>query len=136
MNETRDLVEELKERGERDKVTLTKANDAIGVAIERVVSVETNAQSLSVGIHKLKSDIDSVLLTDSKVLEVLDDELIIAEKNYNNTELGLEELRNEITELESTSRILTDRYDNLKLQRDLLEDMNNKLDKLDCENEF
>lgn len=136
MNETRDLVEELKERGERDKVTLTKANDAIGVAIERVVSVETNAQSLSVGIHKLKSDIDSVLLTDSKVLEVLDDELIIAEKNYNNTELGLEELRNEITELESTSRILTDRYDNLKLQRDLLEDMNNKLDKLDCEKEF
>ena len=129
-------MEELKERGERDKVTLTKANDAIGVAIERVVSVETNAQSLSVGIHKLKSDIDSVLLTDSKVLEVLDDELIIAEKNYNNTELGLEELRNEITELESTSRILTDRYDNLKLQRDLLEDMNNKLDKLDCEKEF
>ena len=136
MNETRDLVEELKERGERDKVTLTKANVAIGVAIERVVSVETNAQSLSVGIHKLKSDIDSVSLTDSKVLEVLDNELIIAEKNYNNTELGLEELRNEITELESTSRILTDRYDNLKLQRDLLEDMNNKLDKLDCEKEF
>ena len=129
-------MEELKERGERDKVTLTKANDAIGVAIERVVSVETNAQSLSVGIHKLKSDIDSVSLTDSKVLEVLDNELIIAEKNYNNTELGLEELRNEITELESTSRILTDRYDNLKLQRDLLEDMNNKLDKLDCEKEF
>ena len=129
-------MEELKERGERDKVTLTKANDAIGVAIERVVSVETNAQSLSVGIHKLKSDIDLVSLTDSKVLEVLDDELIIAEKNYNNTELGLEELRNEITELESTSRILTDRYDNLKLQRDLLEDMNNKLDKLDCEKEF
>ena len=136
MNETGDLVEELKERGERDKVTLTKANDAIGVAIERVVSVETNAQSLSVGVHKLKSDIDSVSLTDSEVLEVLDDELIIAEKNYNNTELGLEELRNEITELESTSRILTDRYDNLKLQRDLLEDMNNKLDKLDCEKEF
>lgn len=136
MDETRDLVEELKERGERDKVTLTKANDAIGVAIERVASVETNAQSLSVGIHKLKSDIDLVSLTDSKVLEVLDDELIIAEKNYNNTELGLEELRNEITELESTSRILTDRYDNLKLQRDLLEDMNNKLDKLDCEKEF
>lgn len=129
-------MEELKERGERDKVTLTKANVAIGVAIERVVSVETNAQSLSVGIHKLKSDIDSVSLTDSKVLEVLDNELIIAEKNYNNTELGLEELRNEITELESTSRILTDRYDNLKLQRDLLEDMNNKLDKLDCEKEF
>lgn len=129
-------MEELKERGERDKVTLTKANDAIGVAIERVVSVETNAQSLSVGVHKLKSDIDSVSLTDSEVLEVLDDELIIAEKNYNNTELGLEELRNEITELESTSRILTDRYDNLKLQRDLLEDMNNKLDKLDCEKEF
>lgn len=136
MDETRDLVEELKERGERDKVTLTKANDAIGVAIERVASVETNAQSLSVGIHKLKSDIDLVSLTDSKVLEVLNDELIIAEKNYNNTELGLEELRNEITELESTSRILTDRYDNLKLQRDLLEDMNNKLDKLDCEKEF
>ena len=129
-------MEELKERGERDKVTLTKANDAIGVAIERVASVETNAQSLSVGIHKLKSDIDLVSLTDSKVLEVLNDELIIAEKNYNNTELGLEELRNEITELESTSRILTDRYDNLKLQRDLLEDMNNKLDKLDCEKEF
>ena len=136
MDETRDLVEELKERGERDKVTLTKANDAIGVAIERVVSVETNAQSLSVGIHKLKSDIDLVSLMDSKVLEVLDDDLIIAEKNYNNTELGLEELRNEITELESISRILTDRYDNLKLQRDLLEDMNNKLDKLDCEKEF
>ena len=136
MNETGDLVEELKERGERDKVTLTKANDAIGVAIERVVSVETNAQSLSGGVHKLKSDIDSVSLTDSKVLEVLDDELIIAEKNYNNTELELEELRNEITELESTSRTLTDRYDNLKLQRDLLEDMNNKLDKLDCEKEF
>lgn len=129
-------MEELKERGERDKVTLTKANDAIGVAIERVVSVETNAQSLSGGVHKLKSDIDSVSLTDSKVLEVLDDELIIAEKNYNNTELELEELRNEITELESTSRTLTDRYDNLKLQRDLLEDMNNKLDKLDCEKEF
>lgn len=129
-------MEELKERGERDKVTLTKANDAIGVAIERVVSVETNAQSLSVGIHKLKSDIDLVSLMDSKVLEVLDDDLIIAEKNYNNTELGLEELRNEITELESISRILTDRYDNLKLQRDLLEDMNNKLDKLDCEKEF
>ena len=136
MEETESKLRELGERGEKDRQLLQKTSTGLNAAVNTAVRTNDNIETLSVQVKQVEERINSISFVDSEALNSLDAAISAAEAACNTTGMELEELKSEILVLESMSGNLTDKYVNLQLHRDLLKDMRDNLDTLDCENEF
>ncbi|XP_003390574.2 PREDICTED: WEB family protein At4g27595, chloroplastic-like [Amphimedon queenslandica] len=136
LEETERKLRELGERGEKERQSLLKASTGLNAAIANAARTNDSIAALSVQVEQVEERINSISFADSATLDSLDRALSNAEAACNATGMELEELKSEISVLESMSENLKDKYVNLQLHRDLLKDMRDNLDTLDCENEF
>lgn len=136
MEETERKLRELGERGEKERQSLLKARTGLNAAVANAVRTTDSVEALSAQVDQVEERINSISFADSEALDALDRAISNAEAACNATGMELEGLKSEILVLESMSENLMDKYVNLQLHRDLLKDMRDNLDILDCENEF
>lgn len=136
LNSTEDSINELQTRAERDRLAITKADSIVNTVTMETNSIENLAQNI---IEQLA--LFEALLNSTSLLSP--DSIIALNTTLNSHELMLNGLKSlvanatgEIDQLSDMSSTLKEKYKNLQLHRDLLRDMRDNLDDLDCEREF
>lgn len=136
LNDTEGSVLRLEERGQKDNEVIDLTLNVINTTIITTGQVEETAERIIELLERLEKDVNSTTLLSEEDYSTVLQQLDSAEMKFEVLEESLRNATSEIEHLESQHKVLEERYNKLQLHRDLLVDMKNNLENLDCQSEF
>jgi coxsackievirus/adenovirus receptor len=136
VNNTERSIESLQDRGEKDRQAIERATSAINMTADKAGILEDGAAVIMNMLDQLEHDLNTTTLISEEEVNTLTQLLDNAQSKLDNNEDHLRNATMEVEQLEEQLKELEDKYDNIRLHRDLLVDIRQNLQQLNCQNEF